>query len=46
MHATKQLDSAADLVMHLYFGFQAMGKASSRQSDWPARLEKIMPKAA
>lgn len=41
-----QLDSAADLVMHLYFGFQAMGKASSRQSDWPARLDKILPGAA
>lgn len=35
--------NAADLVMHLYFGFQAMGKTSPKQDDWSARLKQILP---
>ena len=32
----------ADVVLHLYFGHQAMGKSSVEQSDWKARLARIL----
>ena len=39
----EELEASADLVMHLYFGFQAVGKASQSQSDWTRRLRRVLP---
>jgi TetR/AcrR family transcriptional repressor of nem operon len=30
------------LVLHLYFGFHAMGRASRRPGDWQARLGRLL----
>jgi len=32
----------ADIVLHLYFGFQALGKAGSNEADWENRLKIIL----
>lgn len=32
----------ADLILHLYFGKQAMGKAGGRQQDWEGRLRSLL----
>lgn len=32
----------ADLVLHLYFGHQAMGKAGQPCGDWQARLDQLL----
>lgn len=40
-------DAAAtsDLILHLYFGHQAMGRAGRDRSDWPDHLRKLLTPA-
>lgn len=32
----------ADVILHLYFGHQAIGKARNRKEDWLARLRELL----
>ena len=32
----------ADTILHLYFGFKAMGRAAGPQGDWQARLDMLL----
>jgi len=32
----------ADLILHLYFGHQAMGRSAPGQSDWSRRLAQLL----
>lgn len=34
--------SLADLVLHLYYGDQAMGRASGQRGDWRIALERLL----
>ena len=34
--------ATADLILHLYFGFQAMGKAGDTTQDWLAHLHRLL----
>ena len=38
----RPVTETADLILHLYFGKQAMGKAGSAQDDWRGRLKSLM----
>lgn len=40
-----RVSEMADVVLHLYFGHQAMGKARHAQSDWVSRLESLLETA-
>ncbi len=37
-----ELTEKADLVLHLYFGKQAMGKSGGQTRDWEARLRSLL----
>ena len=41
-NATQPAEEKADLILHLYFGHQAMGKASSGRDDWSLQLAHIL----
>jgi len=34
--------ATADLILHLYFGHQAMGKSGESQRDWQAHLDGLL----
>ena len=34
--------ATADLILHLYFGYQAMGKAGARNIDWASHLRELL----
>lgn len=38
----RQASELADVILHLYFGHQAMGKAHSAQKDWAVRLQDLL----
>lgn len=43
MNAVAQpVQEKADLILHLYFGHQAMGKASAGRQDWSLQLTHIL----
>jgi TetR/AcrR family transcriptional repressor of nem operon len=33
---------AADVVLHLYFGHQAMGKSDQLPGGWPGKLSRLL----
>ncbi|WP_412553261.1 TetR/AcrR family transcriptional regulator [Shimia sp. MIT1388] len=32
----------AEMILHLYFGFQAMGKSGRAQDDWEGRIRRLL----
>lgn len=38
----REVAETADLILHLYFGKQAMGKAGGSQADWEGRLRSLI----
>lgn len=32
----------AEMILHLYFGFQAMGKSGRTQDDWEGRIRRLL----
>ena len=38
----RDLQETADLILHLYFGKQAMGKAGGTAADWEGRLRSLI----
>jgi len=43
--STGDLSDTADLILHLYFGHQAMGKSGPGRSDWKQHLEGLLRNA-
>lgn len=41
----RQIAETADLILHLYFGHQAMGKAGGVEADWAGRLRYLLGEA-
>ncbi len=39
-------EETADVVLHLYFGHQALGKAAAGRDDWPERLARVLAEPA
>ena len=39
-------DTTADLILHLYFGYQALGKAGGMRADWKRHLDDLIARAA
>lgn len=35
-------EETADVILHLYFGHQALGKAAAGRADWPQRLAHVL----
>lgn len=40
--AGRDVSETADLILHLYFGKQAMGKAGGSRADWENRLRSLL----
>ncbi|WP_353313680.1 TetR/AcrR family transcriptional regulator [Shimia sp. NS0008-38b] len=40
--STAHRDELAEVVLHLYFGVQAMGKSGRVHEDWSARLKRLL----
>ena len=38
----REVEETADLILHLYFGHQAMGRSSAPERDWPRRLGQLV----
>ena len=41
-HRQRDLPETADLILHLYFGKQAIGKAGGSTEDWQGRLQSLI----
>ncbi len=39
-------EELADVVLHLYFGFQSIGKSGSTSQDWKGRLQRLLEEDA
>ena len=42
LRAGYEIAETADLILHLYFGHQAMGKAGGAGTDWAGRLRSLL----
>ncbi|MCT4611657.1 MAG: TetR/AcrR family transcriptional regulator [Pelagimonas sp.] len=38
-----EAQQTADVILHLYFGYQAMVKSQSEHANWRARLAQVLP---
>ena len=38
----REVEETADLILHLYFGHQAMGRSSAPERDWTRRLGQLV----
>ena len=38
----QQNEATARLILHLYFGYQAMGRAGGRSLDWRGQLTRLL----
>ncbi|MEM7101469.1 MAG: TetR/AcrR family transcriptional regulator [Pseudomonadota bacterium] len=38
----EQVNGLADTILHLYFGFQAMGRSGGGDADWSLRLQRVL----
>ncbi|CUH51152.1 TetR/AcrR family transcriptional regulator [Shimia marina] len=44
--SSAQRADLADVILHLYFGFQAMGKSGWPHEDWSERLKRLLEETA